>query len=149
MADFKAGTGTGYIWGRNEFLRSWQDVKTESYTLSKDLWPTDAAGQKIAQPGTLLAKATSGAQTGKVGPFDLAALDGRQTYANVVGLLLTYLPWQLLERDVEISAVYAAAARQDWCRTYTGAAGAAVYTPMTNAMVDALVDVKGLDLIFK
>jgi hypothetical protein len=44
--------------------------------------------------------------------------DGRQTLANIVGLNLTTLPWQLMERDVEISVVYDCEAIQGWCTEY-------------------------------
>jgi len=46
------------------------------------------------------------------------AADGRQTLANIVGLNLTTLPWQLMERDVEISVVYDCEAVQGWCTEY-------------------------------
>jgi hypothetical protein len=58
-----------------------------------------------------MAKITSGAEAGKVGPFTLEAgnTDGRKTAANIVGINDTFLPWQLAERDVEIAVVYEAA----------------------------------------
>ncbi len=46
------------------------------------------------------------------------AADGRQTLANIVGINLTTLPWQLMERDVEISCVYDAECIQGWCTEY-------------------------------
>lgn len=59
--------------GVNEFLRSTQDVKTESYTLAASTVPPQTIdghpGQKIMQPGTVLAKITSGPEKGKVGPY--------------------------------------------------------------------------------
>lgn len=59
--------------GINEFLRSTEDVKTESYTLAASTVPSQTIdgnpGQKILQPGTVLAKITSGPEKDKVGPF--------------------------------------------------------------------------------
>lgn len=74
------------------------------------------------------------------------AADGRQTATNIVGLCDTFLPWQLLERDVEVSAVYNATAVQAWCFEYN-AAGAPI--TLTNTTADAMRGTKGLDVTFK
>lgn len=122
MSTFVKGGGARTPFGRNEFLRSTEDLGTESYTLAASTVPAQTIdgfpNQKILQPGTVLAKITSGADAGKVGPFSAAALDGRQTLANIVGLNLTFLPWQTIERDVEVSAVYDCEAVQGWCIEY-------------------------------
>ena len=59
--------------GRNEYLRSTQDVKTDSYTVAAASVPAITidgfANQKVLQPGTVMAKITSGGDTGKIGPF--------------------------------------------------------------------------------
>lgn len=59
--------------GVNVFLRSTQDVKTESATAAASMVPSVTidgfAGQKILQKGVLMARATSGADSGKVGPY--------------------------------------------------------------------------------
>lgn len=119
MSTFVKGGSTSTPFGRNEFLRSTQDVKTESYTVAAASVPArtidGVPGQKILQPGTVMAKITSGGDSGKIGPFSAAATDGRQTAANIVGLELTFLPWQLVERDVEVSVVVQATAVQSWC----------------------------------
>lgn len=255
MADFVKGPVGGYgPFGRNEFLRSTQDVKTESYTLSKDSVPEDANGQKILQPGTVLAKITSGPEAGKVGPYQAAgtnevqtatktgtwsggtyditvlgvtaegvaydasaaavkaalvaegldtddvtitggplsttalvftfvgtnaggedqdpvvidvtnvtgstpgvgvvettagvggATDGRQTSSNIVGLCLTFVPWTLLERDTEVSAVYECTAVQAWCFEYDGDGSPIA---LTNTTADTMRGTKGLDIMFK
>jgi hypothetical protein len=215
--------------GVNVYLRSTQDVKTESRTVAKASVPAVTidgwSGQKVLQKGLLLAKITSGGDSGKVGPFqpstgnevqtltvtgtpaggtfklqlpnvgvtatiafnasaatvktaletlvgvgnvntaggalpgtpvtitflgvyaglnvqeilvvesaltggatpaaDVAittaagavagATDGRQLLANVVGFCNTFLPWQLEERDVEVSVVYEASVVQANC----------------------------------
>jgi hypothetical protein len=127
MSTFVKGGSVSTPFGRNEYLRSTQDVKTESYTVAAATIPVrtiDGTSQKILQPGTVIAKITSGGDSGKVGPFQEGATDGRQTAANIVGLNDTFLPWQLLERDVEISVVYQATAVQAWCLEYTIAGGA-------------------------
>jgi len=56
--------------------------------------------------------------------------DGRGVSANIVGLLLTTLPWQLMDRDVEVSVVYDCEAVQGWC-IELDAAG--VEHPLSNA----------------
>jgi hypothetical protein len=140
MSTFVKGGSVSTPFGRNEYLRSTQDVKTESYTVAAASIPVrtiDGTSQKILQPGTVMAKITSGGDSGKVGPFEEGATDGRQTLANIVGLNDTFLPWQLLERDVEISVVYQATAVQAWCLEYT-IAGGATPVALTNATRDAM-----------
>lgn len=229
MPSFTKGGGARTPLGVNQFLRSKENVKVETYTLDKDSVPfttiDDFAGQKVLQPGTVMAKITSGPGAGKIGPFQgtsgagtnevqtltkagtvsggtftlafqgdvttpiewnavagdvLAALealpsigagnvsvsggpiaatpfsvtflfdqagdepmmvsdatlltgagagvtvaqatqgvagtvDGRQTLANIVGLLQTFLPWTLTVEDTEVGVVYECAAVQGWC----------------------------------
>lgn len=149
MADFNKGGGARTPFGKNTYLRSTQDVKTESYTLSAASVPTetiDGTTQKILQSGEILAKITSGPEAGKVGPFQAGVTDGREAVANIVGINDTFLPWQLLERDVEVSAVYECTAVQGWCFE-RNAAG--VRIPLANATADAMRGVKGLDVHFK
>ena len=146
----KGNLNGGTPFGRNEFLRSTKILQTESYTVAAATVPATtidgATGQKVLQPGTVMAKITSGGDTGKVGPFSAAATDGRQTLANIVGLNLTFLPWQLIERDVEISCVYACVAVQGWCIEYSAGNLPVV---LTNTTADAMRSTKGLDVLFK
>lgn len=148
MASFVKGPdSTRTPFGKNEFLRSTQDVKTESYSFWKDGIPVeviDDSNEKVLQPGTILAKATSGAGSGKVGVFDSGATDGRETAANIVGIDQTFLPWQLLERDVEVAAVVEARVVQAWCFEYV----AGVRTPLSNATRDAILALPNLALLF-
>lgn len=62
--------------GIDEFLRSTQDIKTKSATVAKGSVPPRTidgnTGQVILRKGTVLAKITSGPDTGKVGPFQAA-----------------------------------------------------------------------------
>ena len=71
MPSFNAGGSTRTPFGRNEFLRSVRDVKTESYTCAASTVPSQTidgvSGQKILQPGTVMAKITSGAEAAKGG----------------------------------------------------------------------------------
>ena len=139
MSTFIKGGSTSTPFGRNEFLRSTQDVKTESYTLSAASVPArtidGVGGQKVLQPGTVMAKITSTAESGKIGPFSAAATDGRQTAANIVGLNMTFLPWQTIERDVEISVVVQATAVQAWCFELDATS---VEIALTNTTADAM-----------
>lgn len=136
--------------GPNVYLRSTQDVKFESYTVAAASVTAETingvTGQKVLQKGEILAKITSGGDSGKVGPFQTLATDGRQTAANIVGINDTYLPWQLLEGDREVSAVYEATAVQAWCFE-RDAAGARI--ALSNTQADAMRGVRGLDVHFK
>lgn len=159
MPDFQKGPNLRTPFGRNQFLRSTQDVKTESYTFAMATMPTvtiDGTTQKVLQPGTVLAKITSGADAGKVGVFNRytaattaapasGATDGRGDPANIVGLNNTFLPWQLLERDVEVAAVYECTAVLGWCFEYTDTGRVA----LTAATADQMRGVRGLDIMFK
>jgi len=154
MSTFVKGGSTGTPFGRNEFLRSTRDIKTESYTFAASTLPAvtidSVTGQKILQPGLVLAKITSGGESGKVGPFQAGVTDGRQTLANIVGLNMTFLPWQLMERDVEVAAVYECTAVQGWC--FELDAGG-LYIALTNTTAAALqrggAAGKGIDITFK
>jgi hypothetical protein len=152
MSAFVKGGSVTTPFGRNEFLRSTKEgqFQTESYTVAASTVPArtidGATGQKILQPGTVMAKITSGGESGKIGPFQAGVTDGRQTLANIVGLELTFLPWQLMERDVEVSVVYDCVAVQGWCKELD-AAGAEIV--LTNTTADAMRSTKGLDIKFK
>lgn len=158
MTTFVAGGAANTPFGVNEFLRSTKDIKRESYmvaastVLSRTI--DGVAGQKILQRGVVLAKITSGPDAGKVGPYstDAAVTDGRSTAANIVGINDTFLPWQLMERDVEVAAVYEASVVQAWCLMMT-LAGGAVPVAVDNATATAMqrggAAGKGVDINFK
>lgn len=149
MASFTKGGTPRTPFGGNEYLRSTQDVKKESYTLAAASVPNetiDGTVQKILKPGEVLAKITTGADAGKVGPFQAGAVDGRQTLTNIVGLNDTFLPWQLLERDVEVAATYECTAVQGWC--FERDAGG-LRIVLTNTTADAMRGAKGLEVHFK
>lgn len=255
MSTFVKGGSTTTPFGRNEFLRSTQDVKVESYTVAASTIPSQTidgvANQKILQPGTIMAAITSGPDAGKVGPYQVAgtkevqtltkagtvsggtftlsfggqttsaipwnanaaavqaalvalstigtagvtvtggdfsgatpftvtfnlngdqallvagtasltgagagitvaqqtqgvagANDGRQTLANVVGINQTFLPWQTIERDVEIGVVYQCTAVQAWCIELDAASASIA---LTNTTAAGLVAQKRLNVNF-
>lgn len=131
--------------GIREYLRSTEGMKFESYTLAASTIRTQTidgvAGMKIAQRGLVLAKITSGAESGKVGPFVAGVtdvVDGRQTNTNIVGILETFLPWQTMDRDVEIAANYACAAIQAWCLEYNGNLAATTEVALSNGTATAM-----------
>jgi len=150
MAHFNKGGAGPDPFGKNVYLRSTQDVKKEHYTVAASTVALETvngvANQKILQSGEVMAKITSGPETGKIGPFQAGATDGRQTAANIVGINDTFLPWQLMERDVEVAVTYEATAVQGWCFE-RDAAGVRIV--LTNTTADAMRGVKGLDVHFK
>lgn len=155
MSTFVKGGGVGTPFGRNEYLRSTKVFKTESYTVAAASVPArtidGVAGQKILQPGTVMAKITSGADAGKIGPYStdtVGVTDGRSTPANIVGINDTFLPWQLIERDVEISVVYEATVVQAWCFEYTAAGGAVPQALSNTTAGDAAFLGKKLNIHF-
>lgn len=135
---------------KNQYLRSTRDLKFESYMFAEGGIPPETidgnAGQKVLQPGTVLAVITAvGVDQGKVGVYDTTATDGRQTTANIVGLNETFLPWQLMEGDREVSVLYEGAVKQAWCYQYT----AGVRAALTNTVRDAIVALPGLAILFR
>lgn len=155
MSTFVKGGSVTTPFGRNEYLRSTNPKpRFESYTVAAASVPAqtiDGTTQKILQPGTVMAKITSGTDSGKVGPYStdtVGVTDGRSDSANIVGLNDTFLPWQLLERDVEISVAYdSVMAVQAWCCEYT-AAGGAVPQVLSNTTADAMRGNKKLNVNF-
>jgi hypothetical protein len=140
--------------GKNQYLRSVRDIKTESYTMSSAAMITnytvDGTPMKILQPGTVIAKITSTAEAGKVGIFQAGATDGRQTTTNIVGVVDTFLPWELNERDAEIAVVYEATVVQAWCIEHTATSGGiAPPVALTNTTRDAILALTQVQLIFK
>jgi hypothetical protein len=127
MSTFVKGGSTGTPFGKNEYLRSTRDCKFESFTVAGGTVPSrtidGVAGQKILQPGTVMAKITSTADAGKIGPYISggSAGDGRETITNIVGILDTFLPWQTIERDVEVAVMYEGTVVQAWCLELTSA----------------------------
>lgn len=159
MTTFVAGGAANTPFGVNEFLRSTKGVKREHYMFAASTLPArtidGVAGQKILQRGVVLAKITSGPESGKIGPYSTdttGVTDGRSSAANIVGINETFLPWQLMERDVEVAAVYDATAVQAWCLEYT-AAGGAVPQALSNATATAMqrggAAGKGVDITWK
>lgn len=69
--------------GKNEFLRSTQDIKTISRTVAASTIPAETidgyTGQKVLQPGTVMATITVGPDAGKIGPFQGAGTNEVQT----------------------------------------------------------------------
>jgi hypothetical protein len=146
MPSFAKGGGQRTPFGSNEYLRSTQDVKKESYTFAAASLPTetiDGVVQKVLKPGEVLAKITTGPDAGKVGVFMAGATDGRAVVANIVGVNDTWLPWQLMEHDCDVAATYEATVVQGWCFE-RDAAGLRV--PLSNTTIDAMRGVKGLDI---
>lgn len=86
------------------------------------------------------------ATTTQGGPTTGAATDGREDPLNIVGINHTFLPWQLMEHDVEIGVVYECTAVQAWCMEYD-ASGLPV--ALSNATAAAMQGRKDLNVSFK
>lgn len=150
MPSFDKGPDVdGYApFGKNEFLRSTQDVKYEHGTFAANGIPSvtiDGSTQKVLQPGVVLARITSGSNVGKLGVFSASATDGRETLTNIVGINSTFLPWQLLHRDVEVAYVVEARVVQAWCLEYDADD---VAVELSNTTADALLNKKSLSVLF-
>lgn len=151
MPSFDKGQVVGGApFGKNNYLRSTQDIKTESFTCASGVIATEvvvdtARPQKVLQSGEVMAKVTSGLDIGKIGPFQAGVLDGRQDVANIVGVNDTFLPWQLLEHDTDVAIAVEARVVQAWCFE-RNAAGARI--PLTDVTAAAMVSKKTLSFLF-
>lgn len=160
MVAFVKGGGTSTPFGPREILRSTNPKpQTESYTAARTSIPARsvtgpdgiATTSRWLQPGTLMAKITTAAGTstaadvGKIGPFQAGVTDGRQTLANVVGIALTFVPWEFNEEDVEISVITNGTLVQAWC-VELDAAGAEIV--LSNTQADGCRGGKRLDINF-
>ena len=74
-----------------------------------------------------------------------AATDGRQDPNNIVGILETFLPWQLKERDVEVAFAYSASVVQAACFEF-GSSNTPV--ALTNATRDLMIARPDLSITF-
>lgn len=159
MSTFVKGGSTGTPFGKNEYLRSTRGAKFESYTLAASTVVSrtidGVAGMKILQPGTVMAKITSGPDIGKIGPYSsdsVGVTDGRASTANIVGLLDTFLPWQTMERDVEVAVLYEGVAVQGWCIEMSLAqpsVGVTLLNATATAMQRGGAAGKGVDITWK
>lgn len=153
MAHFNPGGGDSTTFGKNEYRYSTKGLKYSPVSIYKESVPKEEATgsdastseERILQSGEALARITSGPGKDKFGPFQLGATDGRQDVANLVGVNDTFLPWQLLRRDVEAAACYEGTLKQDWC-TIRDSNGARV--PMTDAVATGL-NTKSTNLHFR
>lgn len=142
MPSFDKGGTLRTPFGKNEYLDSTHSPRPRlvSATFAKDAIPTetiDGAPQKVLQPGTVLAKITAaGPDQGKVGVYDTTATDGRQTASNIVGINHTFVPWQLLERDVEVAICVGGFVRDAWCFHYAAGVRTAALTSTIRTQIN-------------
>lgn len=82
MPSFTRGGAPLGPFGKNVYLRSTKNCQFESYTFAKQTMPyqsIDGTLVRVLQPGTAIAKITSGPDSGKVGPFQAAGTAEVQT----------------------------------------------------------------------
>lgn len=79
MPDFVKGPNWNTPFGKNVYLRSTRGLRTISRMVAADLVTAHTidnwAGQKMLQPGTVMAKVTSGDDVGAIGPYQPASGD--------------------------------------------------------------------------
>jgi hypothetical protein len=154
MPSFVKGGAAKTPFGKNEFLRSTRDLKFESYTCSAAVVAAetiDGSTQKILQTGEVIAKVTSTAEAGKVGPYDsnVGVTDGRNTVTNIVGINNTFLPWQLLEHDTEISVLYEGTVVKAWCYERNNGVRQALAAAAAVTAMSAGGTAPGVSIIFR
>lgn len=78
-------------------------------------------------------------------PGVVGATDGRETVTNIVGICNTFLPWQTMERDVEVAVLFEADVYQDRCFVLNSA-GIAI--PLDDTTAAAMFAKKHIDIRF-
>lgn len=154
MAHFNPGGGDSSTFGKNEYRRSTKGLKYDPGTLYMESVTEESTMDsqgvetmvRILQSGEALARITSGDGKDKFGPFQLAATDGRADVANLVGVNDTFLPWQLMRRDVEVGICYEGTLNQDRC-FIRDADGKRIR--MTDTVAAALVAKKSTTISFR
>lgn len=156
---FQRGPNYRVPFGKNEWLGSTKGLKFESWTVAAATVPSvtiDGNSMVILDAGQIMAEITSAAggtvaaDVGKVGPFDSGASDGRQTKANIRGINNTFLPWQLVERDVDIALVYIGTGNSAAIKGYEAGVQKTLDQLVTDSIV-ALTDFQGpkLNITFR
>ncbi len=108
MAYFDTKEGTAV----NEYLATTKNALFASSTVAASTITADSDGDKYVRKGTVLAKITSGGDSGKVGPYDTDGVtDGRQTASNIVGILDRRL--NLRNGDFDGAYLYAGVVKED------------------------------------
>lgn len=134
MAYFETESGVAV----NEYLYSPTGAMFDSATVADGSVSADSDGDRILQKGTVLASITSGTDSGKVGPYDTGASDGRQTAGNIVGISERFL--NLRNGDFEVAYLYAGVVNEDrvWSDGVMGSLSDAVKTAMQSNTMHVL-----------
>ena len=134
----KGPVGGGWAFGRNTYLASTRGNQFASATLAASTVADTTDGSealKILQPGVVLALITSGGESGKVGPYDTHASDGRETAANIVGINDSFLPLQLEDGDQQVSYLYVGTVTEAKCLEFDNGVQVAMSSTARDAMV--------------
>lgn len=112
---------------------------------------TFAGGKQGNQPQITanvgnLTGTTPGITAATTTPGVAGSIDGRGTSANIVGILDTFLPWHLMERDVEVAVLYHGAVVAANCIVY--AAGQATSAAPDGTQQGFVRSVAGMDILF-
>lgn len=141
MSSFTKGPSYRVPFGKNVYLGSTKGLKFESYTAAAakvNAVSVDGVNQKVLQPGVLMARIGVGSTgAGKVGPYQANATDGRQNASAIVGFNDTFLPNQLLTRDVAIGCLYDGTVDPAACFEYDNSGLFVPLTTTTKALVVA------------
>ncbi|MGE0342560.1 MAG: hypothetical protein AB7O86_05790 [Porticoccaceae bacterium] len=161
-------------WGVNVFLRSTQDVKTESGMVAASTVPKrtiDGVATKVLRKGTVMALITSGPESGKIGPFQGVGTDEVQTITEntaisagtftitILGATTAAIAWDATAAQVQtairaaVAAAYtagdidaAAAAIGDSLTVTGGPVGTTPLTVTYNGELGANVDQLTVDV---
>lgn len=121
----------------NEYLFSTVGATFDGATLADGAVDADADGNRLLQKGTVLADITSGTDSGKVGPYDTEASDGRQTAGNIRGISDKYM--DVTEGDMEVAYLYKGVVDAD--RVYSDGTQGSVSDTVKTALRGESIDI--------
>lgn len=131
-----------------EYLYSQVGQAVRTVTIASGVVTADVNGNKILNKGIILAKITSGANSGKYGPHDDSVSDGRQTRTNIRGVNDTYV--KLDDGDVLVGCTYEGTLREDKVKLYESGTLTAVKNSVNKADLKAQMELSAneMDITF-
>lgn len=122
----------------NEYLYSTVGAAFDSATLAASTVTADSYSNKVLNKGVVLARITSGTDSGKVGEYDTGASDGRQTSGNIVGISDRWV--DVTRGDAEMAYLYAGTVDESkvYCDGVQGTVGSTEKTAMQSSSMDIL-----------
>lgn len=121
----------------NEYLYSTVGVAFSKATLAQESVDEDDDGNRVLRKGTVLADITSGVNSGKVGPYDSDASDGRETKTNILGICDVRA--DVTRGDLDVGYLYRGVVKES--KVYSDGTQGSLDTDVKSAMRSESIDI--------